>query len=239
MAARPRSRGSRAGLALVVAVVLLVALVVVADRVTVGIAERRVAGRLQTELGTAGVPQVDIEGFPFLTQVARRSLRTVHVVADDVTSPDQPGTTLEHVDLRLSDVSSPDGYQSVTASRVAGTSTLSYATAKTLTGLPLAYSPEGRVEATVQSQLMSIPVTVKVVGRPTVNQADQTLTLADPEVSVAGVDVPDSTAEALLGSTMKPARLTGIPYGLTVTGVTARPEGLVADVTGENVDFRR
>jgi len=54
--------------ALLVVVLLLVGLAVVADRVAVGVAETRVGEQLAAEGGLAGTPEVDITGFPFLTQ---------------------------------------------------------------------------------------------------------------------------------------------------------------------------
>src|SRR4051812_44061551 len=54
--------------ALLVVLLLLVGLAVVADRVAVGVAEDRVGEQLAAKGGLAGTPEVDIAGFPFLTQ---------------------------------------------------------------------------------------------------------------------------------------------------------------------------
>ena len=239
MAARRRGRGSRPALLFLLAGVLLAALLVGADRVAATVTESRVAARLQGDLGTPSAPSVQIEDFPFLTQVARRTLSSVHVVADDVTPPDQQAGSLAHVDLMLHDVTSADGFRTSTAGRVDGTVTLDYATAKDLTRLPLSYAREGRVEVTVDTRLLSVPVKATIVGRPDIDPSEQTLTLADPEISVAGVDVPDTTARALLDSLLQPVRLTGVPYGLRVSELTAEPDGLVAQVTGQDVTFSR
>ncbi|HEX8508490.1 MAG TPA: DUF2993 domain-containing protein [Propionibacteriaceae bacterium] len=237
MAAR-RSGARRAGLALVLVVVVLALLIVVADRVGQQVVERRVAQQLQTELGTASPPSVDIEGFPFVTQVLRRSFSSVHVVAEDVQAPDQP-TKVKQVDLRLHDVTSQDNFATSTAARVDGTATLDYPTAQKLTGQPLRYAREGRVEVSQPTDLMGVPVTARVIGRPVVDAADQTLSLGDPELTVAGVDVPDTTSKALLDSIVKPAPVRGVPFGLKIIDVTAMPEGLVAGVQGSDVTFSR
>jgi hypothetical protein len=84
---------------------------------------------------------------------------------------------------------------------------------------------------------MGLPVTARVVGRPAVDIARQTLTLAQPQLSVAGVQVPEGTAQALLSSVAKPAPLRGVPFGLKVTGVTAQQDGLAAGLTGGPVTF--
>src|SRR4051794_6264091 len=47
-------------------------------------AEQQAAETLQPQLGTPGLPQVDIKGFPFLTQLVAGSIGTMHVVADEI-----------------------------------------------------------------------------------------------------------------------------------------------------------
>jgi hypothetical protein len=59
--------------------VILLALIVV-DRVAVGIADDQIASRVQTSQSLAVKPQVDVTGFPFLTQVARGRYKQVTVV---------------------------------------------------------------------------------------------------------------------------------------------------------------
>jgi hypothetical protein len=240
VSARRRGRsGGRAALVLLLVAVLVVGLLVAGDRVAASVVEDRVGRQLQTELNTPAPVAVDIRRFPFVSQVLRESFSSVHVVADDVTPTDQQPTALQHVDLELRDVTSGDGFATTTARRAEGTATFDYATAKQLTGLELRYAAEGRVEFSSQTQLLGVPVTATVVGRPLLDVAAQTLSLADPEITVAGVDVPDTTSQALLDALVKPAPITGVPYGLTVTEITAQPDGLTAEVTGENVTFSR
>src|SRR6186997_1898042 len=46
-------------------------------------AEDRVATALQPQLGTSERPEVDIEGFPFVTQIITGSVGKIHVVAEE------------------------------------------------------------------------------------------------------------------------------------------------------------
>lgn len=232
-----RGRSGRGGLVLLVVVVVLAVLAVVADRVAQQVAEGRVAKQLQAQLGTPAAPSVDIAGFPFLTQAARRSFSSVHVVGDEVRPPNST-TTVKHVDLRLSGVTSDDNFKTSTAQRVSGTATLDYPTVKKLTGQSLKYAPPGRVSVSSPTSLMGMPVTATVVGRPAVDVARQTLTLAEPQLSVAGMQVPDTAAQALLASVAKPAPLRDVPFGLKVRDVQAEPDGLVAGLTGGPATFR-
>jgi len=222
---------------LLLVLVVLVLLVVAADRVAQSVAENRVSVRLKTVLGTATAPQVDISGFPFLTQLARRSFSSVRVVADGV-RPQGSTTTVKHIDLRLHDVTSSDNFATSTAKRVTGTATLDYAAVRALTGQPLAYAPPDQLEVSSPTTLMGVPVTAKVVGRPTVDRAQQTLSLADPQLSVAGFDIPQGTAQALLASVVKPAPIRNVPFGLQVSDVEAHSEGLSVGLAGDQVAFR-
>jgi hypothetical protein len=235
---RPRTRG-RVGLGFVLLGVLLAGLLVGADRAVVHVVEARVGSHLRAELGTPSAPAVEIEHFPFLTQLVRGSLSSVHVVADDVPAPDAQSTDLAHVDLRLHGVTTSDRFRTVAARQVDGTATLDYATLTKVVGHPVRYQPDGRLRLTTDTTMGALGVGATVVGTPVVNVADQTLTLADARVSVAGVEFPAGASAALLGGLLKPVPITGILYNLSVRSLTATPDGLVASVAGTDVTFSR
>ncbi|MEU5199382.1 DUF2993 domain-containing protein [Streptomyces scabiei] len=83
-----RRRGRRAGLPravkAVAGVAVLACLVTLADRWAVLYAEHRTAGVLEDRLDLAAAPEVEIGGFPFLTQLADRRLDSVRVTVPDV-----------------------------------------------------------------------------------------------------------------------------------------------------------
>ncbi|PKV86427.1 DUF2993 domain-containing protein [Streptomyces sp. TLI_146] len=75
---------------LLFALVVCVGFLVLADRCAAMYAEKKAQRALQDELHLAAAPQVDIHGFPFLTQVLDKHLKRVdvtvpHVAADRVT----------------------------------------------------------------------------------------------------------------------------------------------------------
>src|SRR4051794_2547524 len=67
---------------LLITLVVLGILFVAADRIAVAVAESQVADRVQQSQGLTGKPDVDIKGFPFLTQVLAGNLQNVHASAD-------------------------------------------------------------------------------------------------------------------------------------------------------------
>jgi hypothetical protein len=113
---RRRKRGRFAGLPLalkaVVGVCVLTAFLTLADRWALLYAEHRAANVLEHRLKLNAAPEVEIEGFPFLTQLADDRLDSVRVTVPDVAAD---RVTLAKVtatahDVRLDD---PDGPTSV------------------------------------------------------------------------------------------------------------------------------
>jgi len=205
------------------------------DRLTRSLVEDRVAARVQTDLATVEQPAVDIAGFPFLVQALSGSIDSAHVSADNLGATDERTLAVEHLDLELTGLSSNDRYRTITAARAEGTARISYPNLETVAGVPLSYAGEGRIEITVNTQVLTADIQARVVGQPQLNVADQTVTLADPEVSVGGIDIPDFTAKALLATMIKPFHVRGIPFGLNLSSITAGADGVDAAVTGANL----
>jgi hypothetical protein len=69
---------------LLIGVVILAALLVAADRISVAVAENRISGRLSSAYGLAGKPGVTIAGFPFPGRPADRRGRPARAVRPGV-----------------------------------------------------------------------------------------------------------------------------------------------------------
>jgi hypothetical protein len=84
--ARRRNRFAGLPLALkaVIGVVVLAAFLTLADRWAVLYAEHEAAARLKDQLDLSAAPEVDIDGFPFLTQLADSRVDSVKVTVPDV-----------------------------------------------------------------------------------------------------------------------------------------------------------
>jgi len=208
-----------------------------------GYTERRVeagvATDLQRQLGTPDPPVVDIEGSPILTQLAARSVGTVHVMADQVGQELEQTLTVAHVDLVLSDVTTDDWFDTMNVSHAEGTARIDYNVLQALAGVPLTYVGDGRVEIVTTTTLFGRDVSARITGQPRLNVSSQTVTLADPQINVAGVALPDSVAQALLRAVLKPIPIGGLPLGLTVIGIDSRDDGIYATVVGENLPITR
>ena len=213
---------------------LLVVGLYVGDRYAHRRAEQRVADLLQTQLGTPQPPMVSIEGFPFLTQVAADSIGRIHVVADQLGETNKAPVILAHADLIMTDVDTNDWFKSMKVAHSEGKARLDYAKLSSLAGAPLAYGGEGRVEIAVNTTVVRREVEAVITGSPRLNAKDQTMTLSDARIAVAGVKLPDFTAQALLAAVLKPIPLKGMTLGTTVTKIAAAEDGLQVDLVGDN-----
>lgn len=69
-----------------IVVLAVVILLVVVDRVANAVAENQMASQFQSSLALSGKPNVSIEGFPFLTQLAAKDFNQVDISASNETT---------------------------------------------------------------------------------------------------------------------------------------------------------
>jgi hypothetical protein len=222
-------------LIIIVSVVLLGACLYAGDRYAHRRAEQQIAAELQPQLGSPQPPQVDIEGFPFLTQVASGSIGKVHVAADQLGETTQAPLILAHADLVLSDIATNDWFKTMKVAHGEGGALIDYAQLSSVAGKPLTYGGDGRVEIVVKTTVVRREVEAVISGSPRLNAKEQTMTLSDARIAVAGVNLPDFTAQALLAALLKPIPLKGMPLGLTVTQIVAAEDGVHVDLAGDNL----
>lgn len=85
---RPRRRGRKVLIGFLVLLLVLAGLLVVADRVAAGVAERAIADQVRQEIAKqdaqSAAPQVEVGGFPFLTQVLDGRYERISIQLTDV-----------------------------------------------------------------------------------------------------------------------------------------------------------
>jgi len=217
---------------LLILLVVLGALLVIADRVGVAVAEDQVADRIAERGELPGPPEVDIAGIPFLTQALSGRYDEVRIA---LTAPDlgQPEGTdadvvLRGVEVPLSDVLA-GSVQQVPVDRVDGTATLSYALLSAQLGGDTRLEREGdglRITRTVE--LLGRQVALTAAGDVTLDGSD--LVVDVDEAAGAGVELPDLVVDRAddlldLRYTVPP-----LPFGLQLTGVRPADDGVVVDL---------
>ena len=211
-----------------VVLLVLAGLVVGADRVGEEIAEDQVARVVAERAGLAGAPDLEFEGFPFLTQAVSGRYEDVRVALTGADLGQPEGTradvSLQGVQVALSDVLS-GSVREVPVERVDGTATLSYdLLADQLDpGTTVTRDGDGlRVQRTVEVAGVSVPV----AATGTVSLEGDTVVVDVDEASGAGVDVPGYLVDQVSDALDLRYRIPPLPFGLQVTGVAPADDGV-------------
>jgi len=123
--AEPRPRRRHRGRNwLIGLLVVLIGLLIAADRIGVVVADKVVASKIQSQQHLSQKPSVSIGGFPFLTQVASRDFSHITVDIHGLVANGIPISDV-HADLRGVHVNS--SYNSATADSLNATAEVSYA----------------------------------------------------------------------------------------------------------------
>jgi hypothetical protein len=221
---RKRRRGRRWLIALAVVIVLLLAVLGIGDHVGRSYAQSRVATQIETSSGLSAKPQVTIEGWPFLTQILARDLKTVDISASNVTA--DRGKLVFSFTAKATGVHLNSSYTGATVDRINGQALLPFSSVDNLlpSGLTaLSADPADGPDA-VKAQLadaVSVNGTVKQSGpNDIVVQLD----------SVGGV----STLPSGLNNNEITIVIPKLPGGLVVQSVSVTSQGLVATASASN-----
>jgi hypothetical protein len=229
-------RGGRRARRYILVLVIVVALLVVLDFGARLAAQNIMATKIQQQ-GLSQKPDVTIDGFPFLTQVASKDFQRVNIAASNITAGP---VTITKVDatatgIRLKSYSSASG----TITKVSGTALISFASlGNTLAqqigplgallngaGLNLTAAGPDEVKATLDLVLTSGSATWRVT-RLSGNQLHIGL--------VGSSGLPASLLGSIQSLTVQIPKL---PLGLTIDSVNVTPNGVVGDVSGRDVSF--
>lgn len=229
----------RALVGLLVAFVVLLALAVGADRVADYTVEKRVAESLAEYVGTT--PDVDVAGFPFLTQWGSGRYERITVTADRATLGE---TRVDDLEMVLSDIRAPqfttdeDDVTGATAGSLRMTGTLPYGSLDLPGGITA--KRNGTTGNTVR-----LSGEVEVLGQRPKIEAVVRVSLRDGQVRLdpRSVDflggIPSAAITALVRDNLTFTLSPDVPQGTSITGLTVADDGLDATVTGTNVIMPR
>ncbi|HEY0126270.1 MAG TPA: DUF2993 domain-containing protein [Blastococcus sp.] len=226
--------------ALLVVLALVLGLLVLVDRVSVGYAEDQVATQLAEKGALQGTPEVDIAGFPFLTQAVGGRYDDVRIslTAAELGQPEgtRADVTLRGVEVPLSSVLS-GSVEEVPVDSVDGTATLSYALLSEQLGGDTALRREGdglRITRTVDVLGESVPLTA--VGSVTLEGNELVVDVG--AASGAGVDVPGFVLDRVADSLDLRYAVPALPLGLQLTDVTPAEDGVDVRVRATDTVLR-
>ncbi|MGW7453268.1 LmeA family phospholipid-binding protein [Streptomyces sp. NPDC054787] len=222
--------------------VVLGAVFVGLDRLAVTYVEGRLADRIQARQGLGGSSEVEIRGFPFLTQALSHDLERVDLKLRGVdVMADGRKTRLSELDASFHDVKLNGDYGGGTARRAEGTGLITYAdlTAASQTGATLSYGgAPGKVRVTAA---------VDVLGKTLTRHVVSTITLVDAQDGKGGklvrVRADEVPGEGIPGVEKLIRRKTdfdrsldgGMPAGLQLSTLTSDETGVHLTLGGSNV----
>jgi hypothetical protein len=216
-------------------VVLLALLAVVADRVGDYVAERTAANELQSSQRLDSRPDVDIAGFPFLTQFADGRYDHVTASAHDLpvgTSPNALTLSTVRVDFRT--VTTSRDFSTFRARSATARATVSYSALSRALGGQVEYAGKGLVKATKRFTVLGETVRPTITVKPSV--ARDALSFVGP--NIGGLEnIPPEVTAALNDVFDTDLSLKGIPFDVRVRSLTADRQGLELVLTGKNLRY--
>lgn len=206
-----------------IALVVLLLLLFAADRIAAAFTENAMASRFQTQLSLSGKPSVDIEGFPFLTQLAARDLHTVVVTGHNLTD--------KQLDLASINVTANNIHINSTSS--ATIDSLNGSVTVTLASLANAGGVPASIKLTPGSG-NTVKASISVFGLDATATAEVTQEGSDKihvHVTDAG-GIPSSVLGSLADFTVS---IPSLPAGVSVSGVSVTSAGVQVNFTGSHM----
>jgi hypothetical protein len=218
---------------LLVTLLVLAAAAVGGDRV----AEHVAAGRAEDRLAAHGVtdPQVEVAGFPFLTQLLSRRFGDVSMTGSAV---EVNGTHAERVQVRATDVDVPASGDA-TAGTVRATLLVSYQEVLDRAGLRgLRMSPAGGGDVRLRGSVEVLGSTVDVTTVGTVRAHGARIEVVPQSFELAdGGSVSGSLKSLLVDRFGISYTFRSLPDGVSVRRVAAGPEGFLVTLVGTDVSI--
>ena len=219
---------------LIVALLVLAAVAIAGDRV----AEHLVTSDAEQRLAENGVtdPQVDVSGFPFLTQLFARRF-------DDVTltgsAAEVDGTRVSGVRVRAQQVELPSGADA-TARNLRARLLVPYDEVLERAGRrELAMSPAGNGRVRLRGEVDVLGRSLEVVAVGRVRVAGTRLRVRPQSFRLPDGGAVDAALSGLLGDrfTLSYPLRPALPDGVTVRRVTPAADGFRVTLAGRNVSF--
>ena len=237
--------GRKLGIGLLTSLLVLLALLVVADRAAAWMAEDRIAEQIakraaEREIRMRGEPDVSVEGFPFLTQVMAGEFQAINIRMSGVSLD---GVDVDTLDIRATGVAADvgklmNGSGEVRASRLTGSATIPFSVVEEALGI------EGtEVTANAGQLVIRVPLdygvgSVTAVARAGITVTDGVVRVKVSKVGIANGKLPSyaqSALDTLARSLSREVTMPKLPYDLKLRGATVTDSGVAATASARDV----
>lgn len=217
-------------------VVILVIILIGADRVSDYVAEQAAANTLKSSQHLPDKPDVSIGGFPFLTQLAAGSFDHITVTAHDVPVGQDVRLDLSSVRVVLHDLDVSRSFKRFTAKTATATALVTYRELSAALGVRLGYAGGGRVKASKTVSVAGHSLTATLSAQPRL--VDNALSFGAVTVNNLG-DLGTAVGKTLAGIFDLSIPLDAIPFNVRVQKLEVGAQGVVVDLIGHHLTYER
>jgi hypothetical protein len=229
----PRRRRRRRRWPLITLIVIIVVLVV-GDRAAKAYTENQMASQIQTSLGLSGKPNVSIQGFPFLTQLAARDFRTVNVNASNETiTASSAGSGL----LKIANLTATlhgmhiNGLNSATIDQFNASALINFTALGSVGGIPQGITLSADGPNQIKADISIGPLSETAVAEVTRTGSNQ----INVKIVKAG-DIPVDLLGNLANFSFSIPKL---PAGVTIQSISVTQQGLLITAAGQNTTLNQ
>jgi hypothetical protein len=221
---------------LVIFLILLVGLIIAADRIGLWVAQDQIAKNVASQYGLDHKPDVKIKGFPFLNQALNGRYGEIDVNVGDVT---QLGVHLTNTVVTLKGVKAPlsDALHGDASKMVADTATsvatVSYADVDKQAPRGLKISAKGK-DLQVRGPVTVLGLSRTVTATVTVRPSGRSVRVVPQTVDAGGTTIPVTLVQQAFSFTMP---VKGLPLNTRISDVQIGQDGLRVTTTGEHVNL--
>jgi hypothetical protein len=225
-----RKRKVRRSVMALFAVIVILILLVIGDRVALAVTENQFASQFQKQ-GFPVKPSVSIDGFPFLTQLAAKDFNKVNISANDVPAGPVTITSL-HATINGMHISSYSSSASAKVDKLNANAFISFgalAAAGGLGGTGITVTPDGPNKLKLSAGL----------GGVLSDTEEAQISQTGPQTISIKV-LPSSGALGSLLSSFGSFSFSlpkGVPASLKITGLTLNSQGLNVSASATNATF--
>lgn len=222
-----RRRRRRWPLITAITVIVVLALLAVADRVANAIAENQMASQIQSS-GFPAKPNVTIQGFPFFTQLLAKDFKTVDISASNVT---EGPLVIASVQATLHGIHINGSFSGATIDSITGSALVNFTALANAGGVP-----QGVTLTADGPNQVKANVTVGPLSDTAVAQITQTGT---SQINVKVVDaggIPTSLLGNLANFTVTVPKL---PAGMVIQSVSVTQQGVLITIAGHNTTLSK
>ena len=220
---------------LIIFLVVVILLVIAADRGAKYAAESAISKQLAASYDLRPAPTVTVDGIPFLTQAIGGTYDQIDVQMAEVSRDD---LNVKNVNAHLYGVRAPiseviSDARSITAARADGTALVPYNVVKKRLPSGFRVKPDGS-KLKVSGKAQALGVTVPVTATVKLTVAREGVVAKPAKITVAGGRVPGSVVANQLGFVVP---IQDLPMHLKIQDVEVRPNGVQISAESSDVKF--